>query len=83
MTTSVWLQVSLPGADLLLGRQEAEHPRVQEEEGAGGDAAREYPEDAGRQRGVQTSPRLQVGRLLFSVNIGRFIVFTQGASDQG
>ena len=48
MTTSVWLQVSLPGADLLLGRQEAEHPRVQEEEGAGGDATREYPEDAGR-----------------------------------
>ena len=58
MTTSDWLQVSLPGADLLLGRQEAEHPRVPQEEGAGGDAAREYPEDAGRQRGVQTSPGL-------------------------
>ena len=85
MTTSDWLQVSLPRADLLLGRQEAEHPRVQEEEGAGGDAAREYPEDAGRQRGVQTSARLQVGRFVFSVKkCWSFIVmFAQGSPDQG
>jgi len=53
-------QVPEPGADLLGGREAAEHAGVPETETAGGGATRGRPEDDPAQSGVQAALRLQV-----------------------
>lgn len=52
-------QITIAGAHILDGRQEAEHPRVQDQEEAWGRETQAGAKDAAGQPWVQTSARLQ------------------------